>query len=120
MSENGHKPLSLGGVNRDDRPIVDVFERAYRLRAVTRSVEKHLAAAGKKIDALMKDDDADGDSLVTVLADVLDAMLEPEGNNRVRAKTVVMEKWKADDLSLDGLRRFADDLQEQAVTARPT
>lgn len=113
-------PLKLGGIVHDDRPIVDVFDRAYRLRAITRSVEKGLSKAGREIDALMKEDDADGDQLVSLLADVLDAMLEPEGTNRTKAKTVVMEKWKADDLSLDGLRRFADELQERAVAARPT
>jgi hypothetical protein len=114
------KPLSLGGVDRDDRPIVDVFERAYRLKSITRTVQRSLDKVDKDMRALMADDDADGDQLVGLLADAIDGLLEPEGNNRIPAKKVVLEKWKADELSLDGLRRFADDLQERAVAARPT
>ena len=114
------KPLSLGGVDRDDRPVVDVFDHAFRLRAITRSVQRSLDDVDKQMRTLMSDDDADADSLVTILAGALDALLEPEGENRTKAKTLVLAKWKSDDLSLDGLRRFADDLQERAVAARPT
>jgi hypothetical protein len=120
MSENSQRPLVLGGVDRDAREVVQVFDLAYRLNNITRSVEKKLTECDKKIREVIGDDDADGDKLVPVLAEALDAMLDPEGNNKRRAKTVVMEKWKADELSIDGLRRFADDLQERAVAARPT
>jgi len=113
------KPLVLGGVNRDARPIVDVFERAYRLKAVTRSVQKALDKVQKDIEAFYADDDADGEKFAPLVAAAIDELLEPEGNNRTRAKTLILEKWKADELQIDELRRFFDDLQERAV-ARPT
>ena len=115
----GVKPLSLGGVNRDARPIVDVFDRAYRLKAVTRSVQKALDKVQKDIEAFYADDDADGEKFAALVAAAIDELLEPEGNNRTRAKTLILEKWKADELQIDELRRFFDDLQERAV-ARPT
>ena len=65
----------------------------------------------------MNGDDADGDALVGVLGGALDALLAPEGNNDRPVGDVVVEKWQSDELSLDALRRFADDLQEQAVEA---
>lgn len=113
------KPLVLGGVNRDRRPIVDVFEHAYRLRAVTRSVQKALDKVDADIQAFYKNDVADGEEFTGLLAAAIDELLEPEGNNRTRAKTLILQKWKADDLQIDELRRFFDDLQERAV-ARPT
>jgi hypothetical protein len=113
------KPLSLGGVNRDSRPIVDVFERAYRLKAVTRSVQKALDKVEKDLQVFYADDDADGEKFAVLVATACDELLEPEGNNRTKARTLILEKWKADELQIDELRRFFDDLQERAV-ARPT
>lgn len=120
MSDSNGR-LSLGGVDQDDsRPLVDVFGQAYRLRSVTRSVQRALDKVDKELKVLTNDDDADGDGLVALLADAIDAMAAPEGNNKVPAKKLIVEKWKADELSLDGLRRFSDQLQEQAVADRPT
>jgi hypothetical protein len=113
------KPLSLGAINPADRPLIDVFERAYRLKPVTRSVQKALDKVQKQIDEFYLADDADGEQFAALVATALDELLAPEGNNRTRAKTLILEKWKADELAIDELRRFFDDVQERAV-ARPT
>ena len=120
MSKQAAKPLKLGPVEPDQRPVVDVFGLAYRLRALTRSVQSALDKVDKELRTSMNGDDADGDTLVGVLGGALEALLAPEGNNDRPVGELVVEKWEADELSLDALRRFADDLQEQAIEARPT
>lgn len=114
------KVLSLGGQQSDDRPSVEVFGKPYKLRLITRSVQKSLEKVDRDLRAFMKDDDADSDSLVALLAGGLDALLAPDGAHRTSVKKIVTEKWEADEISLDELRRFSDELQEQAVAARPT
>jgi hypothetical protein len=114
------KPLKLGPVEPEARPVVDVFGLAYRIRALTRSVQHALDKVDKEMRVIMKDDDADGDALVRILGGALDALLAPEGNNARQVGEVVSEKWESDELSIDALRVFVDDLQEQAVEARPT
>jgi hypothetical protein len=118
MSE-AEKPLSLGAVDPASRPVVDVFGKAYRLKAVTRSVQKALDKVEKDIRAFYADDDADGEKFAVLVASALDELLDPDGDNRTRAKTLIVEKWKADELPIDELRRFFDGVQERAV-ARPT
>ena len=112
--------LVLAATPVDSRPSVEVFGGEYKIRAITRSVQRALDKVDKSMQALMKDDNSTGDALVTVLADAMDALLAPTVDGQVSVKNVVVEKWEADELSLDGLRRFADELQEQAVEARTT
>lgn len=114
------KALSLGGGQTDERPVVDVFGKAYRLRLITRSVQKSLEKVDRDLRLFMKDEDAESDALVDLLAEGLDALLAPDGGHRTPVKKIVVDKWNADEVSLDELRRFSDDLQEQAVAARPT
>jgi hypothetical protein len=112
---------SLKAVDPASRPVLDVFDLAYRLQAVTRSVQKELHKAQTRMDELMKDPDEDGDGIVEQAAVILDALLKPEGNNTTPAKKLVIEKWKADELDVSALHGFSNDLQEQAAKAsRPT
>jgi hypothetical protein len=112
---------SLRAIDPDKRPVLDVFDHAYRLQGVTRSVQKELHKAETKMQELMRDPEEDGDGIVEQAALILDALLKPEGNNRVPAKKMVMDKWKADELDVSALRAFSDALQEQAAKAsRPT
>jgi hypothetical protein len=47
-------------------------------------------------------------------------LLEPE-EHKTKAKTVLVQKWKADELAMGAIRQFAQKLEEQAVEAdRPT
>jgi hypothetical protein len=109
--------LSLNG-QRPEMPLVDVFDKPFRLRSITRSVEQTLGALDKKRRAL-DEDDANADAVVELLSSVLDAMLTPEGH-KTAAKTLVVAKWKADELSLGDIARFTEQLQETAVKQRPT
>jgi hypothetical protein len=110
---------SLRATDPANRPVVDVFDHAYRLGAVTRTVNKALHKHETKIRELMGDPDEDGDRIVSEIASILDALLTPEGNNTTPAKKLVLEKWKTDALDVQALRQFSNDLQEQAAT-RPT
>jgi hypothetical protein len=112
---------SLKAVDPASRPVLDVFDHAYRLQAVTRSVQKILHQAQVRMDELMRDPEEDGDGIVEQAAIILDALLKPEGNNKTTAKKLVMDKWKADELDVASLHGFSTDLQEQAAKAsRPT
>jgi hypothetical protein len=112
---------SLRAVDPSTRPILDVFDLAYRLGPVTRSVQKELHKAQTEIERLMDDPEEDGDKIVAQIASILDALLKPEGNNTIPAKKLVVDKWKADELDVAALQQFSRDLQEQAANAsRPT
>lgn len=110
--------LSLGGNEASERPVVDVYGKQFTLRRITRSVEKALSQADRNMRS--NDEDADGDAVVGILADVMDALLAPANGHRTTAKKLVMDQWNADKLSLDQVKKFADALQEQAVADRPT
>lgn len=112
--------LSLSGSDLQDRPVVDVFDKPYRLLAVTRSVEQALTTMDRALRELEKDEDADGDAYVTVLCQALDALLKPAEGHRTGAGTLVRKQWEADALSVDDLSAFCNGLQEQAVNSRPT
>lgn len=112
--------LRLGADNAPERPEVDLFGHKYRLRPLTRSVQMALQKADKELAALTDDDDM-ADHAIAVLAGTFDAMLVADGDEKRKPKTVIMEKWKADELSLPALRTFGDQLEERAVAAdRPT
>jgi hypothetical protein len=101
--------------------VLDVFDLAYRLSPVTRSVQKALHTAQTEIERLMDDPEEDGDKIVGQIAVILDSLLKPEGNNTLPAKKLIVDKWKADELDVAALQHFSRELQEQAANAsRPT
>lgn len=111
--------LSLGSNgSTPDRPLVDVYGKAFRVRTITRSVQKALDGLDRDLREFLKDEDADGDGLISIYGRGLDAFLAPEGH-RTTATKLIMAEWNADRLTLGQIREFADRLQELAVK-RPT
>jgi hypothetical protein len=91
---------------------VDLWGSLYKTVRITRSVQNKVDKALKKLD-----DTQDADAAVKVLADVIDARLEPQNGAGPPSKLIV-EKWKTDELSLDQLQQFQADLDE--AEAPPT
>jgi hypothetical protein len=91
---------------------VDLWGSLYKTVRITRSVQNKVDNSLKKMD-----EDMTADQAVKVLADVIDARLEPQNGAGPPSK-LIMEKWKADELSLDQLQQFQSDLDE--AEAPPT
>lgn len=111
------KTITLNGNHAAEPTVVELFDKQYRLRPITRSVQKSLEAVQAKLNSF--GDDADGDGVVDAMTDGLDALLAIEGGHRTPAKKLLLAKWNADELAVDQLEGFFVALQEAAAT-RPT
>lgn len=100
---------------------LDLWGNVFRLREGTRSVAIKLAKLQKAQDELADDEH---DKQAASFADILDALLEPiasNGQKPATAKSVVMAKWKADELGLDRLVSLSNHIQTAALQrGRPT
>ncbi len=99
---------------------VDLWGAKYRLREGTRTVATKLI---EKQVALDKVNDEDADAVVDAMADILDVLLEPlgdESGKKVHAKTVLVKKWEANELGLDRITAITNGIQDaQADRGRP-
>lgn len=95
---------------------VEMFEHAYTVLRITRSVQKKLEKVQPALDAAKEEEDSD--KVVSVLADAIDALLTP-GDGAPAAKKLLVDCWKTDKLDLAQLNALFDGVQEAAV-ARPT
>jgi hypothetical protein len=95
---------------------VELFGHAYRVNAITRSVQKRLEKIQPLIDNLQDEDDSD--KSIATLADALAELLEPEEDAPSPKKTIT-DAWKADKLNLGQINALFERVQEAAV-ARPT
>lgn len=110
-----------GAVADDDRDIVQLFDKTYRLQPVTRSVQKKLHVVSTALDAIPEDAGEDGyDQVVELLADGIDVLLEIDGTHRTSAKKLLMQKWESDDLTLQQIQNYYTELQTSEAEARPT
>lgn len=78
---------------------VDLWGPKFSVRQPTRAVERKVEEAFKKLEAL--DDEAGEDAALDALAELLDVLLEPipdADGKKVHAKTVVRQKYKADEI----------------------
>ena len=105
------------GADRPEADCVELFDHKFKVKRVTRSVQKGLEAVDKKLRAT--DDNEDADKIVALMAEGLDALLEPNGGG-VPAKKVLVDLWKADDLSLDQINELYEGVQESATKRPPT
>ena len=105
------------GAERPEADSIELFDHKFTVKRVTRSVQKALEAVDKKLKAL--DENTDGDKLVNVMAEGLDAMLESNGGG-VPAKKLLVDLWKSDDLSLDQINQLYEGVQESATKRPPT
>lgn len=110
--------IKVGGSARPDPDIVELFDHKFTVKRITRSVQKALEAVDRKLNAMDKSDEDDSDKVVAVMAEGLSALLEPNGEN-VPAKKVLVDAWKADDLSFDEVQGLYVSLQEAATERRP-
>lgn len=95
---------------------IEMFEHTYRVNSITRSVQKQLEKVQPLIENL-KDED-DGDKVIAAIAGAIDALLRPE-DGAPPAKRVILDAWKADQVSLDVVSALFDKVQEASVS-RPT
>lgn len=111
-----NRTIKLNGLG-EEPTIVELFGKQYRLRPVTRSVQKGLEEMEGKLRNL--DDDASGDDVVAVLAAGIEVLLAIEGAHRTHAEKLILDKWNADQLSVEQLRSYFEALEESAAN-RPT
>lgn len=112
------RTITIGGAdNAPDPDFVVLFDQRYRVRLVTRSVQKLLEQADKKITSAMEN--GDSDKVVAAMAEGMDALLAPEGHE-APAKGAIVDAWKADKLALSDMQRLYDELQEVGAGQRPT
>lgn len=108
--------IRIGPDTLPERDTVDIFDHKFTIRRVTRSVQKKLEAADRKVVESQRGDDSD--KFVAALVAGLDELLEPDGDGKP-AKTVLLDLWKKDQLSLDQFNELYEGIQEAAVK-RPT
>jgi hypothetical protein len=101
--------LSLGGTPALPSVEVDLWDRTYVARAMTRALTLEVEQLERKVREARS-----SDAGVEALADLIDAVLEPTGGQRKSAKALIVEKWKANELSVQQLVDFSDQLQGRA------
>lgn len=109
--------LRINADNLPERDSINLFDHVFTVRRVTRPVQKALEATDRKLRQL--DEDTDGDQLVALMADGLDALLEPNGKG-TPAKKLLLDSWKAGTLSLDQLNMLYESVQESGAKRPPT
>jgi hypothetical protein len=109
------KRITLASLTTE-RSTVDMFDHAYTVKPITRSVQKKLEALNGALQGLAEEEDSD--KVVDVLADGLSVLLEPV-DGAPAPKGVIVKQWKADALSLAQLHGLFEGVQEAAVE-RPT
>lgn len=100
---------------------VDLWGAKFKVREATKSLNAKMEEPYKRLEAVETDDDAEADQLVEALADVLDVLLEPLGDEegkKVKAKTVLMREWNGDRISLGRLIALFQSLEEEVGTRR--
>lgn len=106
--------IKLGGNGNQPDPIrVDLFDKQFTLRRVTRSVQREL----ERVEKAIREAD-DGDTVVGLLGEGMDAMLKPE-QHRTSAKKLIGDRWESDELSIGDVNQLFVDLQEKAAAERP-
>jgi hypothetical protein len=109
--------IRIGADNLPEPDTVELFDHKFTVRRITRSVQKGLEAVDRKLQA--SQDEEDADKIVGLMAEGLDALLAPNGK-QTPAKKVLVDAWKADDLSLDQMRSLYEQVQESAALRPPT
>jgi hypothetical protein len=106
--------LEIGGTNGWHPEEIGVFDVTFTTRRVSRSLNKKITELNEKIRLATDDEEA-----FDALAEMMDALLEPAPGKRKKAGAILREKWEADELFLDQINAFSDQVQETA-TRPPT
>lgn len=113
--------ISIGdeGGHASDPDKIQIFEHTFTIRRVTRSVQKKIEVADRKLNEALQNPDADGDVVVAAIVDACDVLLEPNGQKTL-AKTVLLKAWKDETLAVDQLHQLYEGMQEAAARRPPT
>jgi len=103
------EPLTIPGYQPAE---IDLWGVRYVSLPATRTVIQKTEAAQEKAISATDNDDA-----VAALAAVIDLRLKPVVAGSRRASTLIKDKWKNDELTIDQLTTF---LQRLEVADRPT
>lgn len=93
---------------------VDLWGAQFRLREGTKQVNAQLT---EKQAALEGMDDDDPDAVVAAVAEIMDVLLEPLGDEdgkKVRAKTVLLRKWNASEIGVDRIIAISEGIKAAA------
>jgi hypothetical protein len=93
---------------------VEVFGAKFKALPATRSVVNSIVDLEKKLE-----DAKDNDEQIAVIAELLDVRLKSANGSKKKASAIITEKWEADELGLDQIQGFVEDLN-QAQLVRPT
>jgi hypothetical protein len=108
-------------INTDHESVeVDLWGALFYTQRITRSRQKEITRIEREVDALQSAEQAadDGDDqIVSLLGQMLDAMLEPAEGKRKKASAHIVERWEADALTIAELTGFMERLGE---AVRPT
>lgn len=94
---------------------IEIADRVFSLRPITRSVEALLNVAETNAQQATS-----GDDLVAAFAETLDALLIPQDGQRKKAGAFISEQWQADTFGLPQIETFMRQVQEAAAAGRPT
>jgi predicted phage gp36 major capsid-like protein len=96
----------------------DLWGEIFKIKPQTKAV---LEAADKAQEEYLKavEKAETSDDVVRAIALLLDVRLEPPQGKRVKASTVVLKKWDANELTLPELRAFSERVAEVADGAPP-
>jgi hypothetical protein len=109
--------LSIASASEREALEVDLWGSVFVRVPVTRTRQrqiKELDGELQKIDEAAEDAD---DRAVEVMARMLDCILAAEDGGRSKPSTLILKKWKADELAFDQLAGFLEDLGD---AERPT
>lgn len=96
----------------------DIYDLAYSVRRLTRSVQIALDKVDEKLVPMLNGEDSDSDKIVALMAEAIGSLLVPVGHEK-SAKTWLVDLWKKDTLSVDEVHRLYTGIQDSAA-ARPT
>lgn len=98
---------------------ITLGDERFKLRERTRSLGDKFDGLATRLNELQESDQADPDAPVFLMLDMLDILLEPQGDgnngSRTHAKTILKKAYENDDLGSDkivGLLTFCQDQME--------
>ena len=107
--------ISLGGQAAVEAIEVELWDRVFAVRPITRSVQNKVDELQAKLNAA-----ADADEAVALFAEQIGTLAEPTGGQKKTASAVIVEKWEADELEMAQIAAFVEQVQEAAAAGRPT
>lgn len=113
-------PRTITTADLFDKVNVELWGAKFRLRESTRSVEEKVSAQWEAFQNV--DDEAQGWDALLPLADLLDILLEPageDGEKKTHAKTVIKREYDADNIGLSHVIALCERMGEASRT-RPT